>query len=188
MDLCAEGINQGQIDYEDGRGSVKLYSCTYDDVLYSTDGAGEEQPTLVNHNLANGIVMYYDPQPLEPEEPEDPEPPQQTESCATTLYFERDCEAGISHVNDLVVELTGETQEIPVFMDGMSVRSILLREQSDIDLYEEERFGGDIMHVENQKMYEDGVDGCVCVNLMKRDGGDHDIRSVRYTQSSAIAQ
>merc|ERR1712024_229456 len=116
MDLCAEGINQSQIDYEDGRGSVKLYSCTHDDVLFSTEAAGEEQPTLVNYNLANGIVMYYDPQPIEPEEPEDPEPPQQTESCATTLYFGRDCDAGLSHVNDLTVELTGESQEIPIFI------------------------------------------------------------------------
>lgn len=98
MDICAEGIHERYVDYEDGYGQVKDYSCTHDDTLFSSEVAGDEQPDLVNLNLANGIVLYHAPQP---DEPEEPEPPTQTESCATTLYLERDCDYGLLVSHDL---------------------------------------------------------------------------------------
>ena len=62
------------------------------------------------------------------------------------------------------------------------VRSVLLRESSDIELFELDRLYGESIHVDNSKTYVDGVDGCVCVNLMKRDGSDYDIGSLIYTE------
>jgi len=65
------------------------------------------------------------------------------------------------------------------------VRSVLLREQSDILLYQDTKFGGDPIVLDNENTYQYGVDGCVCVNFMKRDASDYDIGSLIYTEVAA---
>ena len=79
MDVCAENVGQEMVNRGDGKGLVKDWSCA-GSILLQTDGTGDEKPELVNGNLANGIVLHYDP-----------EPPTQTESCQTTLFVNRDC-------------------------------------------------------------------------------------------------
>ena len=83
MDVCAENVGQGLVDHEDGKGLVKDWYCV-GSILLQTDGAGDEKPILTNSNLANGIVLHYDP-----------DPPTQTDSCSTTLYKERNCDGGL---------------------------------------------------------------------------------------------
>ena len=85
MDVCAEGIGQRMVDHGDGRGLIKEWYCV-GSLLFQTDGAGDEQASLETTNLTNGIVLFHAPQP---------EPPTQTESCSTTLYYERNCDAGL---------------------------------------------------------------------------------------------
>ena len=128
MDVCAEGIGQNMVDHGDGKGLVKDWYCV-GSLLLQTDGAGDEQATLETTNLANGIVLYHAPQP---------EPPTQTESCSTTLYYKRNCDAGLNTIDNgfrKKIELN-QTTDIAVLPEDMpNVRSVLLREQSDIMLY-----------------------------------------------------
>merc|ERR1712113_123573 len=103
----------------------------------------------------------------------------------TTLYYEHNCDQGllIDHEFTKKIEFN-ETADLVLTSDMPNVRSVLLREMSDIALYEQARFVGDeYIQVSNDRTYQEGVDGCVCVNFMKRDGSAYDIGSVRYTQN-----
>ena len=60
------------------------------------------------------------------------------------------------------------------------VRSVLLKEQSAIQLYQDAQYGGEPFSVSNES-----TDGCVCVNFMKRDGSDYDIDSLIYNEAEA---
>ena len=58
MDVCADTVTQRMVDHNDGKGPVKDWSCN-GSFLHQTNGTGDEQPTLENSNLANGIVLHH---------------------------------------------------------------------------------------------------------------------------------
>ena len=157
-------------------GVTTVLSCA-GATLHQTNGYRDEQPTLANDNMGGGIILRYTPMP-------EVFPPAPVEQCRTTLYNQRDCNEGaLSYEGGYpsTMVLDGDHQQIDFLCTHMQkVRSILLKEQSAIQLYQDAQYGGEPFSVSNEN-----TDGCVCVNFMKRDGSDYDIDSLIYNEVEA---